>query len=127
MTNLIATAVAIALSVEGGSAASIGDGGRAVGYGQMWPVAVAEANRIIGTNRYTLADRSDLAKVYEMATITLTYHHKRHPCKGVVWLAERWRTPYRYVAKTKGDVRHRKRLIAAAEKMGVSALDIRNQ
>ena len=94
MTNLVAMAVAIALSVEGGTAASIGDGGRAIGPGQMWPVAIHEVNRIIGTNRYTLADRRDLAKVREMMTVTLAYHNRRHPERGVVWLASKWRNPY---------------------------------
>lgn len=117
MTNIVAMAVAIALAVEGGAAATIGDGGRAIGPGQMWPVAVAEVNRILGRNVYTLADRRDLAKVREMMTVTLAHHHARHPDKGVVWLAARWRTPYRYVEKTRGDVRHRAKLEKEYERM----------
>jgi hypothetical protein len=94
VTNIVSIAVGIALAVEGANAGTIRDSGRAVGYGQMWPVAVHEVNRILGRTAYTLADRRDLAKVREMMTLTLAYHHARHPDKGVVWLASKWRNPY---------------------------------
>lgn len=117
MTNIVAMAVALALQVEGAGDDTVRDLGRAVGQGQMWPCAVAEVNRIIHTNKYTLADRSDIVKVREMCRITLQFHHARHPDRGVVWLASRWRTPYRCVAKTRGDVRHRAKLEREYERM----------
>lgn len=117
MTNIVSMAVALALAVEGAGPDTVRDGGRAVGHGQMWPCAVREVNRILRAPIYTLADRNDPDKVFDMAMVTLTYHHARHSDRGVVWLAERWRTPYRYVAKTKGDVRHREKLEREYERM----------
>ncbi len=38
---------------------AIGDGGRAVGVLQIWPITVADANRILGREEFTLADRLD--------------------------------------------------------------------
>jgi hypothetical protein len=122
MTNIVALAVALALQIEGGKADTVGDGGRAVGPGQMWPVAIHEVNRIIGTNRYTLADRRDLAKVREMMTVTLQFHHARHPERGVVWLASKWRNPY-----TDAPEWHMDKLRQAATQGAKSALDIRCQ
>jgi hypothetical protein len=122
MSNIVSIAVSIALAVEGAGADTIRDSGRAVGPGQMWPVAVAEVNRIIGTNRYTLADRRDLAKVREMMTVTLAYHHARHPDKGVVWLASKWRNPYSDAPEW-----HLRKLRKAATQGAKSALDIRCQ
>ena len=122
MTNIVALAVALALQVEGGKADTVGDGGRAVGPGQMWPCAVYEVNRIIGTNRYTLADRRDLAKVREMMTVTLQFHHARHHERGVVWLASKWRNPYSDAPEW-----HLRKLRKAATQGAKSALDIRCQ
>lgn len=38
---------------------AIGDGGRAVGCLQIWPITVADANRILGREEFALADRLD--------------------------------------------------------------------
>ncbi len=54
---------------------AIGDGGRAVGCLQIWPVMVKDVNRIAGT-RYTLADRKDRQKSIEMAHIYLAHYAK---------------------------------------------------
>lgn len=40
-----------------GRADAVGDGGRAVGVLQIWPITVADANRILGRDEFTLADR----------------------------------------------------------------------
>ena len=42
-----------------GRADAVGDGGRAVGILQIWPITVADANRILGRDEFTLADRLD--------------------------------------------------------------------
>ena len=44
---------------------AVGDGGKAVGCLQMWPIMVAECNRLCGTS-YTDADRTDRAKCKAM-------------------------------------------------------------
>ncbi len=92
-TSIVAAAVALALQVEGAGPTTISDGGRAVGIGQMWPCAVAEANRIARKPAYTLADRTDPAKVKEMCRLTLEWHLRRNPRLSVVTLASRWRNP----------------------------------
>jgi hypothetical protein len=56
-----------------GKTDAIGDGGRAVGCLQIWPIMVEDVNRIAGTN-YTLADRLDRKKSIEMAKIYLTHY-----------------------------------------------------
>lgn len=38
---------------------AVGDGGRAVGVLQVWPITVADANRILGREEFSLADRLD--------------------------------------------------------------------
>ena len=46
---------------SGGNALAIGDGGRAAGVAQIWPITVKDVNRFAGT-RYTLNDRFDVEK-----------------------------------------------------------------
>ena len=93
MTGIIAQAVAALIAIEsGGNSAAIGDNGRAVGCLQMWPIAVREANRLAGTNRWTLADRLERGKSVAMAEIILAWHYRRG-VRDVAELAARWRNP----------------------------------
>jgi len=115
-SNIIAAACAIALQVEGAHKTQRGDGGKAVGVGQMHAVAVAEVNRILGYPAFTLADRTDPAKVADMIAITLSWHHARHPNLSVVALASRWRNPYPRVRKC--PAWHMNKLRKAAKKGG---------
>lgn len=94
MTNIITIAMIAILQVEssGGVDLRDGDGGRAVGAYQMWPVAVGEVNRIYGTS-YTPADRRCFAKSTEMCRLTMEYHYKRGS-RNPVDLACKWHRPY---------------------------------
>lgn len=60
---------------SGGEYGAIGDGGKAVGCLQIWPVMVQDVNRIAGTH-YTLADRLNPAKSVEMARIYFRHYGK---------------------------------------------------
>ena len=103
MTNLIAQVIAALLLVEsGGDNAAIGDGGRAVGCLQLWPTAVAEANRLEGiaarrehrqARTWTVADRTNRAASVAMAEVTLAHHYRRGYTNAVA-LGCRWRNPY---------------------------------
>ena len=94
MTNLILGVIAALCLVEsGGRAGAVGDGGRAVGILQMWPIAVREANRLAGSEQWTLADRADSGKSRAMAWITLAHHYRRGVTNAVD-LAGKWRNPY---------------------------------
>ena len=46
---------------SGGNALAIGDGGRAAGVAQIWPITVKDVNRFAGT-KFTLSDRFDVEK-----------------------------------------------------------------
>lgn len=48
--------------------------GQSVGLLQITPIYVAECNRILGEERYTLADREDSLKSIEMFKIYTQYH-----------------------------------------------------
>ena len=104
MTNIIAMALAAVLAVESqnGEDRRTGDGGRAVGAFQMWPVAVREANRIESImarreghrpRKWRVSDRVDIARSMEMCEATLLWHYRRG-VKCPVELACRWRNPY---------------------------------
>ena len=95
MTNLLAICLSALLSVESsnGRDAKDGDNGLAVGVLQMWPCAVAEANRITGNrNRWTTADRRDQVKAKAMCLATLAWHYRRG-VRDPVELACRWNRP----------------------------------
>ena len=87
MTNLIASVIAALCVVEtNGDPSAIGDGGKAVGVLQMWPIAAAEANRLEGiearrerrpARTWTLADRLDPQASREMCAVTLRWHFRR--------------------------------------------------
>jgi hypothetical protein len=95
MTNaIIATAIAALIRIEsGGDSSAVGDGGRAVGCLQMWPCAVAEANRLAGRRLWTLADRRNPQLSRAMAHVILAHHYRRGN-RDAVSLALRWRNPY---------------------------------
>lgn len=94
MSNIIAIAIAALIQVESaGNPAATGDGGRAVGILQMWPVAVAEANRLAGTARWIPDDRRCPLASIEMARTILAFHYRRGATDPVE-LAARWRNPY---------------------------------
>jgi hypothetical protein len=102
MTALVLRVVAALIAVEsGGNPAAIGDGGRAVGVLQMWPIAVREAVRLeaIEARRegraarvWTDADRMDPAAAREMCAVTLRWHYRRGVVDPVA-LGGRWRNP----------------------------------
>jgi len=69
-----------------GKTDAIGDGGRAVGCLQIWPIMVRDVNRIAGT-RYTLADRLDREKSIQMARIYLTHYAKNDTLENA---SRRW-------------------------------------
>jgi len=67
---------------------AIGDGGKAVGIAQIWPITVRDCNRIAKTN-YTLEDRYDPIKSREMFVI-ITEHYgkgKSDEYKARIWNA----------------------------------------
>ena len=63
---LVKTLLAVALVESGGDPCAIGDGGKAVGILQIHPIMVADVNRIMGQQTYSLADRRDVCKSVEM-------------------------------------------------------------
>jgi len=54
-----------------------GDGGRAVGPLQIWPIRVADCNRIVGSDRWTLADRESLDESVAMFVTSCLYYWPR--------------------------------------------------
>lgn len=93
MTTTVAIAIAALIYVESGGKPRTGDGGRAVGILQAWPIAVREANRITKNRKhYALADRHDAKRSIEMCMDTLRWHYRRGVTDPVE-LACRWRNP----------------------------------
>ena len=94
MTSAVSIAIAALISVESNGRPNVtGDGGRAVGILQAWPIAVREANRITGNRkRYTLADRRDPKRAISMCRDTLRWHYRRGVTDPID-LACRWRNP----------------------------------
>ena len=64
----------------------VGDGGRAVGIGQMHTVAVREANRLSGKS-YTYKDRRSVKKTLEMFEIIQRHHN---PTLDLIIAAKVW-------------------------------------
>ena len=104
MTNIIAMALAAVLAVESKNGADrrTGDGGRAVGAFQMWPVAVQEANRIESImarreghrpRKWRVCERDSVDVAREMCEVTLRWHYRRGVTDPVA-LACKWRNPY---------------------------------
>ena len=76
-----------------GRSAVTGDNGKAVGLLQLHPVAVSEANRIAGSNRWKLSDRLCPQQSRAMARTILTWHYRRGVTDPVD-LACRWNKPF---------------------------------
>jgi soluble lytic murein transglycosylase-like protein len=95
VTNqLISAVIAALIRIESaGDPGAVGDCGRAVGVLQMWPCAVAEANRLAGRQLWTLDDRRNPQLSRAMAFMILQHHYRRGHTDAVA-LACRWRNPY---------------------------------
>ena len=70
-----------------GRADAVGDGGKAVGILQIHPVMVADCNRIVGEDRWTLDDRKDAVKSRAMFR-TYSDHYSKDASDEVI--ARRW-------------------------------------
>jgi hypothetical protein len=66
-----------------GNRHAVGDGGKAVGAYQLWPIHVEDANRILklrkSNQRFTLADRKDESKAREITRIIIEHYSKGMP------------------------------------------------
>ncbi len=78
---------AICMVESGGDPNAIGDGGKAVGIAQLWPIMVEDCNRIAGRERWTSTDRLDVSKSREMFD-TFAGHYGRG--KSAEWIARAW-------------------------------------
>lgn len=69
-----------------GNNRAIGDNGKAVGCLQIWPILVADVNRISGQH-FTLADRYDREKSIEMCRIYLSNYaaNKSDEAAARIW------------------------------------------
>ena len=76
-----------------GRPAVVGDNGAAVGLLQLHPVAVREANRLAGSKRWMLTDRTCPVKSRAMARTILNWHYQRGVTDPVE-LACRWNKPF---------------------------------
>ena len=89
----IARVIEVLCMIEsGGKHDAIGDGGRAVGVLQIWPIMVREASRISGIP-FSLVDRFNSAKSREMAWHVLSYYQKKRKVEDPVQLAGLWNRP----------------------------------
>ncbi len=66
---------AICWTESRGDPRAIGDGGQALGIGQLHKVYVDEANRIIGRRKWSYGDRLDPLKSWQMFKVVSLYHH----------------------------------------------------
>jgi hypothetical protein len=78
---------AIEMVESSGRADAVGDGGKAVGILQIHPIMVEDVNRILGEDRYTLADRLDPAKSREMFRVYSDHYAK---CGDAEKVARNW-------------------------------------
>lgn len=74
-----------------------GDGGRAVGVLQIHPIAVREANRILGRQEFTLRDRENRTRSMQMCSVLLSYRIARYRQRtgqspSEIRLAESWQS-----------------------------------
>ena len=77
---LLRTAKAVMQVESGGDPLVVGDGGRAVGAFQIHKIMVAECNRIVVRQKWTMEDRIDPVKSLEMfKTYCLHYWPKGGP------------------------------------------------
>jgi hypothetical protein len=93
MTSVLSIVLSALIQIESGARPdAIGDGGKAVGILQIHPVMVAEANRIVGAQRWTPADRRNPQASLAMAWTVLGWHYGRGVTDPVE-LACRWNRP----------------------------------
>lgn len=107
---MVAAAVRLAES-EGYTEANVpaGDGGAAVGVFQMHEIAVREANRIVGFECWSPADRQSAQQSWAMCMVTLTYHYLRGVTDPVA-LGGKWKAPFsecpeEYLAKVRRNLK----------------------
>lgn len=93
MTNLLASVISALISIESGGDINAHNPSGAVGILQLKPVAVEEANRIIGYSRWDNEDRWDEWESIQMCFETLKFHYERG-VKDPVELGCRWYFPY---------------------------------
>ena len=77
---------------SGGDSAAVGDGGRAIGILQIWPIMVREASRVSGIP-FALADRWSPSKSRQMAWAVLIHYQKSHRIESPAKLAGLWNRP----------------------------------
>jgi hypothetical protein len=87
-TKLIAALIHVE---SGGNADAIGDGGKAVGVLQIWPIMVRDCNRILKLRRsklrYTLKDRYSRSRSIEMFKVWSSHYNKGASLEVI---ARRW-------------------------------------
>ena len=78
-TDIISLVICCLMQIENstGQRDLVGDNGAAVGILQIHEVAVREANRIAGYERWTPADRYSAQESLAMCRLTLEYHRRR--------------------------------------------------
>jgi hypothetical protein len=69
---------------------AVGDGGKAVGAFQIWPIMVEDCNRIAGEDRWTVDDRTDRAKSRAMFLTYSRHYAKHHSDWSNEGIARRW-------------------------------------
>jgi len=93
MTNLLASVISALISIESGGDVNAYNASGAIGILQLKPVAVEEANRIIGYSKWNHEDRWDEWESIQMCFEILKFHYKRG-VKDPVELGCRWYYPY---------------------------------
>lgn len=81
---------AIMIVESGGNAAAVGDNGKAVGSYQIWPIMVADVNRILKDERYILEDRYSVTKSREMFLVYSHHYAKHYGDWSPEGIARRW-------------------------------------
>ena len=66
---------------------AVGDGGKAVGILQIWPIMVKDVNRILHKEVYVLGDRTDPVKSRKICRVYLNHYGKG---KSFEYLARIW-------------------------------------
>lgn len=81
---------AIIMVESSGDDNAVGDGGKAVGAFQIWPIMVEDCNRIAGEDRWTNDDRTDRAKSRAMFLTYSRHYAKHHSDWSNEGIARRW-------------------------------------
>jgi len=87
MTRIELLLIAVIQVESGGDPNAVGDKGSAVGILQIRPCMVAECNRILGCNRFTLDDRKSISASKAMFRV---YVGKWGKGKSLEVMARRW-------------------------------------